>query len=293
MGYKVDNAVIMAAGASSRFAPLSYEKPKALITVNGEVLLERQINQLRQAGVEDIILVLGYMKEQFYYLKDKLGVHIIENKEYDVRNNNSSIYAVREYLRNSYICSSDNYFTVNPFEKEVDDAYYAALYSEGETKEWCMYEGGDSYVNRVEIGGKNAWYMLGHAFWNCDFSESFVRILSEEYHLPETVPLLWEAVYMKHLDELKLKIRKYESDMIFEFDSLDELRSFDKSYVEDTRSQILKRIAGTLVCKESELGEISPIKGESSTEASGFEFICKNKKYAYYYKTGELTQRNG
>ena len=44
--YNVDNAIIMAAGVSSRFAPLSYEKPKALITVNGEVLIERQIRQL-------------------------------------------------------------------------------------------------------------------------------------------------------------------------------------------------------------------------------------------------------
>jgi len=31
MGYQVDNAIIMAAGLSSRFAPISYEKPKALI----------------------------------------------------------------------------------------------------------------------------------------------------------------------------------------------------------------------------------------------------------------------
>lgn len=41
--YKVDNAIIMAAGVSSRFAPLSYEKPKALTVVKGEVLIERQI----------------------------------------------------------------------------------------------------------------------------------------------------------------------------------------------------------------------------------------------------------
>ena len=39
--YKVDNAIIMAAGLSSRFAPLSYEKPKGVLTVRGEVLIER------------------------------------------------------------------------------------------------------------------------------------------------------------------------------------------------------------------------------------------------------------
>ena len=39
----VKHAVIMAAGLSSRFAPLSYEKPKALFEVRGEILIERQI----------------------------------------------------------------------------------------------------------------------------------------------------------------------------------------------------------------------------------------------------------
>lgn len=48
--YKVKNAVIMAAGMSSRFVPLSYEKPKALLKVKGEVLIEREIKQLQEAG---------------------------------------------------------------------------------------------------------------------------------------------------------------------------------------------------------------------------------------------------
>ena len=50
--YRVDNAVIMAAGMSSRFAPLSYEKPKALLKVKGEVLIEREIRQLQAAGID-------------------------------------------------------------------------------------------------------------------------------------------------------------------------------------------------------------------------------------------------
>ena len=62
---KVDNAVIMAAGTSSRFAPLSYEIHKALIEVRGEILIERQIRQLKEAGVPEIYIVTGYKAEQF------------------------------------------------------------------------------------------------------------------------------------------------------------------------------------------------------------------------------------
>ena len=49
--HKVDNAVIMAAGLSSHFIPMSYEKPKALVKVGGEVLIERKIKQLIEAEI--------------------------------------------------------------------------------------------------------------------------------------------------------------------------------------------------------------------------------------------------
>ena len=163
--YIVDNAVIMAAGASSRFAPLSYEMPKALISVRGEVLIERQICQLRDAGIEDIYVVVGYKAEQFDYLKEKYHVHLVANDEYLCRNNHSSIYAVKDVLRNTYICSADNYFMVNPFEKEVKDCYYSALYAAGKTKEWCLDVDETDTITGVTIGGHNQWYMLGHVFW--------------------------------------------------------------------------------------------------------------------------------
>ena len=87
--YKVRNAVIMAAGFSSRFAPLSYECPKGLVKIKGEVLVERQIRQLQEAGILEIIVVVGYRKEDFYYLAEKFGVEIVENSEYSTRNNHS------------------------------------------------------------------------------------------------------------------------------------------------------------------------------------------------------------
>ena len=287
MGYKVDNAVIMAAGTASRFAPLSYERPKALIEVNGEVLIERQIRQLQEAGVKKVILVVGYMKESFEYLKEKMGVQIIENNDYLTRNNNASIYVVKEHLRNTYICSSDNYFKENPFEAEVDDAYYAAIYANGETKEWCMTEDEQGYINSVQIGGRDAWFMLGHTFWSEEFSKRFVQILEEIYDLPETADMLWEKIYMAHLDELKMKIRKYPQDMIFEFDTLDELREFDTSYVNNTRSKILASVAQTLNCQEKDIVEVNAYK-TSDNSAAGVRFRVNDNYYEYEYATKKM-----
>ena len=103
------------------------------------------------------------------------------------------------------------------------------------------------------------------------------------------------------MDELKLKIRRYSSKVIYEFDSLDELREFDTSYIEDTRSKIIKDCAKKLACKEADLYDFEPLKDEKG-KVYGCSFIyeagkhfskrCKTdgeRCYYYYdYKTGVL-----
>ena len=289
MSYKVDNAIIMAAGTSSRFAPLSYEKPKALTEVKGEVLIERQIRQILDAGIKDVIIVTGYKKEQLEYLKQKFGVKLAENKEYLTRNNNSTINAVKDLLNNSYICSSDNYFAQDPFETVVDDSYYAAVYSDGPTQEWCLTEDADGYIDSVKIGGSDAWYMLGHTFWNEKFSRTFLSILEDIYDVPETAGKLWEAIYMEHLDVLKMKMRRYPAEYIFEFDTLDELREFDNTYKNDTRSVIMKDIAARLGCAESGITGVSVYKTLDNS-ASGIYFDACGKRYRYDYDTKKLEE---
>ena len=285
--FQVDNAIIMAAGASSRFAPLSYEMPKGLITVKGEVLVEREIRQLRQAGIQEIVLVTGYKKECYQYLADRFGVILVDNPTYALRNNNGSIYAAREYLKNSYICSSDNYFSVNPFEKEVEGSYYAAVHAEGETDEWCICEDENGCIADVTVGGKDAWYMLGHVFWDRNFSEKFLKILEREYDLPQTADKLWETIFLEHLPELPMKVRHYPKDAIFEFDTLDELRQFDDSFVEDTRSPILKKIARQLSCREGEIVNIRTVKAHDN-RATGCRLQVREESWEYDYETGSL-----
>lgn len=288
--YNVDNAIIMAAGVSSRFAPLSYEKPKALITVNGEVLIERQIRQLREVGINEIVVVVGYKKEQFYYLKEKFGVIIVENPEYNTRNNNASIYVAQKYIHNSYICSADNYFTQNQFTKMVEESFYSVVYSNGKTDEWCVDIDNNEYITGVKIGGENSWYMLGHVFWSESFSEKFLGILNDEYNLPQTKNLLWKSIYINHIDELKMKVKKYDDNYIFEFDTLDELRKFDKSYINDTKSKILKKIAKQNNCIEKDIVDVSVIKDEKGINAIGFQYKINNEKYSYYYS--DVTEGN-
>lgn len=284
---RVDNAVIMAAGTSSRFAPLSHERHKGLTVVRGEVLIERQIRQLLEAGVPEVCVVTGYKADQFEYLRGRFGVRLIHNPDYPTRNNNASIWAARGVLANSYLCSADNYFLENPFEAEVDGAYYASEYADGPTSEWCMTEDAEGHIGSVTVGGRDAWYMMGHAFWDESFTGRFLSILEDEYDLPATAGKLWESIYMEHLDVLKMRIRRYAPGVINEFDTLDELRAFDPSYVDNARSATVRLVAAALGAGEGELRGFAPVKG-GTEEAVGFRFECRGETYEYLYDGGRL-----
>ena len=76
--------------------------------------------------------------------------------------------------------------------------------------------------------------------------------------------------------------KKY-NDVVFEFDTLDELREFDETYVSDTRSELLKECAKELNCKEEEITEVLSYKDENNA-AAGFMFTYNNEQYRYSYE---------
>lgn len=277
--YRVQNAVIMAAGMSSRFAPLSYEVPKGLLKVKGERLIEREIEQLQEAGIEDITVIVGYLQEKMFYLAEKYGVNIVVNNDYYKYNNCSSLMLVRDQLSNTYICSSDNYFAENPFEKYIYRGYYSTIFVEGETDEYCATEDSNNMIVDIQIGGKDTWAMVGHVYFDRAFSEKFVEILEKEFKHEPYKEQLWEDYYTRNVHELHLEARHYSADIVKEFDSLDELRQFDDRYLMNSNSEIIDNICDTLHCIASDIMNIKPLK-DGLTNTS-FSFDCLGKKYVY------------
>lgn len=259
--YKVDNAVIMAAGISSRFAPLSYEKPKGLFEVRGEILIERQIRQLKEAGITDITVVVGYMKEAFFYLEDAFDVSIVVNPTYATRNNNGTLIQVKDKLCNTYICSSDNYYARNVFEPYQYRACYASVFSEGETEEYCVDSSRNGLISRVWQGGQHAWTLLGYAYFDAAFSRAFLDVLQREYYLPETAPKLWEELFAAHVRELPpMELRTFEPGVVYEFDYLGDLCAFDRDFMVNVDSAILDNICRTLACRREDIVDVEPVK---------------------------------
>lgn len=278
----------MAAGTSSRFVPLSEEYPKGLLNVRGEILVDRQIRQLQEAGINDITIVVGFMSSMFSYLKDKFCVDIVMNEDYNRFNNVSSIYRVLDRLYNTFICSSDNYFPNNIFNKYSTESFYCAQYATGHTDEYCFDIDDKGYIQNVRVGGENSWYMIGPAFFNYDFSSRFREIMLKEYTMPETKQMYWEDIYIKHISELRMRVEKFGPNDLFEFDSLDELRSFDITYQDNTRSNIIRKIATELSCPEHVLHSFKRINIKEKRLAFSF----KKEDVSYEYIDGVITKIN-
>lgn len=227
--YKVDNAIIMAAGLSKRCLPLSSVIPKGLYKVKGEILIERQINQLHEAGIKNIIIVVGYKKEQFYYLKEKYNVTIIENEDYNKYNNIVSLYLTKEYMKNTYVLCSDNYYIENIFHQYEYESFYTCEYSDKFVDEYCVTKVDGDYVTEIVRGEKNAWYTIGCFYFDRRNSQIFVKYLEEEINNPGIKQLLLDDFHIKHINEIRIRIKKYQNK-IFEFDTLDEIIEFDQGF---------------------------------------------------------------
>lgn len=284
--HRIENAIILAAGMSARFVPFNYEKPKGLLEVKGEVLIERQIRQLREKGIDEIIIVVGHMKEQFEYLVDKYGVILVPTDDYTVKNNHASVCAARDYLKNTIITSSDLYFSENIFQTYAYDAYYCTIFMPGKTAERGIETDDDDRIIKTMYGDKcyDIWVTLGYAFFSKRFSENFLQIMEKEFELPETANKFWADIQDEHLEELYMYAKRVDSDIIHEFDSLEELREFDTKYLYDSGSVIMKKLCKLLAVHENGIIGIESLR---KIKASLFKFRCKGDTYICDVEPGE------
>lgn len=237
--YQVDNAIIMAAGYSARCMPLSNVMPKGLFRVKGEILIEKEIEQLIEAGITEIVVVTGFMSEKFSYLKEKYGVILVYNEDYDKYNNMASLYAAKEYIGNSYILCSDNYYEQNVFHKYQFEPYYSCVYSEDYCDEFCVTKtDGEGYIEQIHRGGAKAWYTIGDAYFDAGFSEKFCQFMEDEWDNLQVRNMLMDDFHIKHIGDLKLKKVERPGNSILEFDTLEEIKAYDPTFTDFIKEKL-------------------------------------------------------
>ena len=104
-------ALILAAGRGTRIRSVHGERPKCLISFDGEAILDHQINGLLAAGVEEIGIVVGYEAEQIIdhvctrHRDDFDRFTFLSNPKFETTNNICSVWVARDWLQNdAFIC---------------------------------------------------------------------------------------------------------------------------------------------------------------------------------------------
>lgn len=277
--FRVDGALIIAAGFGSRFVPLTFEMPKGLLEVFGERMIERQIRQLHEVGITDITIAVGYLKEKFEYLIDKYDVKLLYNPEYSCKNTLATIYRARKVLegRNMYVLSSDNWMRSNMFHTYECGAWYSAAFMDGETSEWVLSYNKKGRITDVQVGGNNAWVMYGPVFFSKSFSEAFLPLLGKYYRTPGTEQYYWEQVYLDHVGQLEMDINRQPDNQVYEFENLEELRKFDSRYQTHSDNKAMELVAEVFEVPESEIQDIRCLKSGMTNKS--FLFQVDNRHY--------------
>ena len=266
------NAIILAAGFGMRMVPINLETPKALLEINGEALIERTIKQLREVGVKNIYIVVGFLKERFEYLIDEYGVELIVNEEYATKNNLHSLALVADKITNTYIIPGDVWCDRNPFRKNE-------LYS------WYMVsdlvdDESDVRVNRkmelvtvLEKKGGNS--MIGISYLVGEQAEIVKMRINALTNNKRYDGSFWEeALYEKN--RMIVSARVVHATDVIEINTYEQLRELDEDS-NHLKSDAIAIITKALDVKASEITDITVLK-KGMTNRS-FLFTCKQKKY--------------
>lgn len=225
-------AILLAAGMGTRLRPLTLETPKSLIEVNGKPLLERQVEFLKEKGINEIIVVTGYLNEKFEYLKEKYGIKLVFNDKYDIYNNIYSMYLVREYLADSYVIDADVYINRNFIVTDINKSTYFSAYKRNVKNEWKLCFDENKKVNDIEIINGDGFILCGVSYWSKNDGILIKDRIEEALKTGDFTNLYWDDIVKNNLKDLDVRIEEINDDDIYEIDNIEELNMV-KSIVEN------------------------------------------------------------
>lgn len=229
--YRVKRVVMLAAGFGSRLVPVTLNTPKPLVRVKGVRMIDTLLDAVAAAGIEEVVIVRGYLGEQFDQLLYKYpNIKFVENPAYNESNNISSAMCVRYMLKNAYVMEAD-LVLYNP--KLITKYQYTSNYlgvPVEKTDDWC-FETKNKVITKVKVGGVNCHHMFGISYWNEEDGAKMAEHIKEVFSMPGGKERYWDQVALEYfIKDYKIEVRECTFDDIIEVDNYSELKELDSIY---------------------------------------------------------------
>ena len=233
-------AIILAAGVARRLYPLTYDKPKCLLEVAGQPIIDYQIKALEQVGIYEATVVVGYYKGMIIdYLKtsfNEFEFNFVYNPHFFETNTSYSLHLCEH--GECLLMNGDVLYPVKLLQRVLNDERNNVLAVEAKQcgkEEVKVIEGADQRIVAIgkelieenSLGEFIGVAKLSEAF-NSQFSDSLSQLIEAggkaDYFEAAVDPLLAETeVHYVDVSDLPC----IEIDFLEDLDKAAELATSD------------------------------------------------------------------
>jgi choline kinase len=192
MKKNITQAIILAAGMGVRLKELNRGVPKGFISLGGDKpIIEHSIDALLASGIEDIIIVTGFMDEHYENLRSRYPqIKTVRNEKYSETGTMYSLWCARNLVNTDFILlESDLIYEIRAIKELLESASENSILISGKTDagDEVYVEAEDNWVKKISKDKKALSTIVGEFIGvsklSYDFYLKLIQIAEEGFDL--------------------------------------------------------------------------------------------------------------
>lgn len=162
-------------------------------------MIDTSLDAVYGAGIDEVIIVRGYLKEQFDQLLYQYpNIKFIDNLGFNEVNNIHSVMHARHLLQNSYILETDLVLSnPNLITKYQYTSNYLGVKTDM-TDDWCFQVNKNKIITKLLVGRRDVYHMCGIYYWNARDGKQLEKDIKITYESPGGKERYWDQVALEY-----------------------------------------------------------------------------------------------